>query len=66
MLNPNILDKDPSWMRTASVDELREFIRFLDDQPNTPRVKELLIAFDKECDRRAAMDNETRNNGEWI
>ena len=66
MLNPNILDKDPSWMRTASVDELREFIRFLDDQPNTPRVKELLIAFDKECDRRAAMDNENRNNGEWI
>lgn len=66
MLSPDILNKDPSWMRTATEEQLRNFIRFLDEQPMSPRKEELLKAFDNECNRRAARCYESINNGEWI
>ena len=65
-MNESILDKEPSWMQTASICELQQFLKILDAQPDTPRTRELQAAFDKECNRRAGMDNESINGGEWI
>ena len=66
MLSPDILQIDAKWLRTATEDQLREFIRFMDEQPASHRKEELLKAFDEECNRRAARYYESINNGEWI
>lgn len=65
-MNESILDKDPSWMRTATVGELQAFVKILDAQPDSPRIRELGEAFNRECNRRAGEDYDARNNGEWI
>lgn len=66
MLNNSILDEDTKWMRSASEDDLRDFVRILDANESHPRHKFLLDAFDKECNRRAAKNYEERSGGEWI
>ena len=66
MLSNDIMEKEPSWMRTASEDDLRAFVKVLDDNYEHPRHGLLVKAFDKECDRRAAIENENRANGEWL
>lgn len=65
-MNRAILDESTEWMKTASEDELREFVKVLDGNEDHPRHRVLLVAFDKECNRRAAEYNEGRNGGEWI
>ena len=60
------MEREPSWMRTASEEELRAFVKILDDNYEHPRQGLLVKAFDMECDRRAAIENENRANGEWI
>ena len=66
MLNDSIMEEDPKWMRSASEDRLREFVKVLDANENHPRHNMLMAAFDKECNRRAAEYYESRNGGEWI
>ena len=66
MLNDCIMDEDPKWMREASEEKLREFVKVLDANENHPRHDLLVKAFDKECNRRAAKYYESRNGGEWI
>ena len=65
-MNDTILDKDPSWMQTATISELQQFVKILDEQPDTPKKRELLTAFNTECNRRTREDFESRNGGEWI
>ena len=66
MLSNSIIEEDPRWLRNASEEELREFVRVLDENRNHPRHDLLMKAFDKECNRRAAEYYESRNGGEWI
>lgn len=66
MLNDCIMDEDPKWMREASEEKLREFVKVLDANENHPRHDLLVKAFDKECNRRVAKCYESRNGGEWI
>ena len=66
MLNDSIMDEDPKWMREASEEKFREFVKVLDANENDPRHELLMKAFDKECNRRAAEYYESRNGGEWI
>lgn len=65
-MDESYLDKDPSWMKTAEVEDLRAFMRLLDRQPNTQKVRALYDHLDIECERRANADYETRSGGEWI
>lgn len=53
-------------MVSASEDDLREFVKILDENENHPRHGFLIKALRNECNRRAAMDNEIRSSGEWI
>lgn len=66
MSSDPIMEEDPKWMRNASEDELRDFVKVLDANENHPRHEELKVAFDKECNRRAAGYFEAKNRGEWI
>ncbi|MBO6031751.1 MAG: hypothetical protein J6Q22_09780 [Prevotella sp.] len=66
MLNDSVMDEGPKWMRTASEDKLREFVRILDANENHPMHSMLKSEFDKECNRRAVEYYEARNGGEWI
>lgn len=61
-------DIKPSWFRTATEDELREFVKALDNNkiPVGSKLDELKLAFDKECNRRCGQSNEEINGGEWI
>lgn len=66
-MNSSIVEQDPSWMRNASDDELREFLHtYLDNMEDSPRFRVLLKAFNEECDRRSRKHYEQLNNGEWI
>ena len=66
MLSSDIMEKDSSWMRTASEDDLRAFVKVLDANESHPRHGLLVKAFDKECNRRSGIENERRAGGEWI
>ena len=66
MSGNELMDKDSSWMAKATEDELRGFVKILDSNENHPRHKILVKEFDKECNRRASIDNEQRAGGEWI
>lgn len=66
-MNSSIVDQDPKWMRTASNEELQEFLhRYLDEMDDSPKYRELKKAFDAECNRRSGEYYESLNNGEWI
>lgn len=66
-MNSSILDKEPSWMATATEAELREFLHeYLDEMEDCPRYRELKAAFDRECSRRSGEYYEQKNGGEWI
>ena len=65
-LDCSILNCNPKWMVSASEDDLREFVKILDENENHPRHGFLIKALRNECNRRAAMDNEIRSSGEWI
>ena len=60
------MDKGTEWMKTASEKELREFVKVLDANEGHPRHKELVAAFNRECNRRAAKYFEEKDGGEWI
>ena len=66
MLNSEVMNKSPSWMREATEDELRDFVKVLDANESHPRHGELMKAFSKECNRRASSNYEQRARGEWI
>lgn len=66
-MNSAILDLDPKWMRTASEEELREFVQeYLDGMEDGPRYRKLKKAFDAECNRRSEAYYASLENGEWI
>lgn len=65
-MDDSYIDRDPSWMATADVEELRMFMRLLESKPRTEKVCHLFTLLGRECDRRAAADYETRGGGEWI
>ena len=65
-MNESVMDRDPSWMRDATEDELRAFVKILDEMEDGPRQRELLSAFNCECDRRSRGYYEGLGNGEWI
>ena len=66
-MNSRIIDQDPAWMRTATVDELREFLHeHLDKMEDSSKYQMLKRAFDAECNRRSGSHYEQLNNGEWI
>lgn len=66
-MNSSIIDQDPSWMKTASDEELRGFLHnYLDHMEDSPRYRELKRAFDAECNHRSRAYYESLNNGEWI
>lgn len=56
----------PAWLASASEEDLRDFVAMLDSMIDSPHRAKLLQAFNKECNRRAAADFETRGGGEWI
>lgn len=65
-MNDSSVRRDAAWMRYASVGELQEFVKVLDELEDSPRRRKLLEAFNKECDRRASEDYARRSGGEWI
>lgn len=57
-----------TWFKSASNDELRAFVKALDNYeiPAGSQRDELKNAFVAECNRRSAKYYEGLNNGEWI
>lgn len=67
MLNPKEIERNATaWLAKASEEDLRSFVAMLDSMVDSPHRPEMLRAFNKECNRRASADFETRGGGEWI
>lgn len=66
-MNTTILDRDAEWLAHASEDELREFVRAMDElDPTSEQYKELKKMLDAECRRRSGEYYERLDGGEWI